>query len=131
MKKKLKICIVKSEYNNTNLLLKKAISTLEKANINYLTISVPGAFEIPVMISKNITKYDGFIVIGSIIKGQTPNFDFISNAITNAIMQLSVNYKKPIGNAVLTCLSKNQVNKRSIKGKEAAIAVLEVLKWNR
>jgi len=131
MMKKLKICIVKSEYNNTNLLLKTAKTVLKSGNINYFIISVPGAFEIPVMISKNIKKYDGFIAIGSIIKGETPNFSFISNAITNAIMQLSINYKKPIGNAILTCLNKKQATKRAIKGKEAAIAVLEILKWNR
>ena len=130
MNKKIKICIVKSEYNNTNLLLRTAINALEKANVNYLTISVPGAFEIPVMIYKNIKKFDGFLAIGSIIKGETPNFDFISNSITNAIMQLSINYKKPIGNAIITCLNHKQAIKRANKGKEAAIAVLEVLRWN-
>ena len=127
MKKKIKICIVRSKYNNTSQLLKSAISELIKRKISYKILEVPGAFEIPVVISRNINNYDGFIAIGSIIKGATPNFDFISSAITNGLIQISILYKKPIGNAVLTCLNKKQVRIRSNKGYEAAIAVCEVI----
>ena len=63
---------------------------------------VPGAFEIPATIARLSKKYDAFIAIGCIIKGQTANFDLISNAITNAIMHLSINNKKPIGNSIIT-----------------------------
>ena len=52
------------------------------------TINVPGVFEIPVTISKNIKKFDGFLALGCVIKGQTPHFDFISQSTTNAIMKL-------------------------------------------
>jgi len=131
MKKKFKICIVRSLYNDTNLMLNKALFHLKRKKIKFEVIDVPGAFEIPVMIAKNIKKYDAFIAIGSIIKGETPNFEFISSSITNAIMHLSIVYKKPIGNSVLTCLNAKQSKKRSDKGKEAAIAVLEVLEWNK
>ena len=81
----------------------------------------------PSVIARNIKKFDGFIAVGSIIKGATPNFDFISSAITNAIMQLSILHKKPIGNALLTCLNEKQSILRANKGYEAAIAVSEVL----
>ena len=127
MKKKIKICIVRSKYNSTSQLLKSATNELIKRKILYKILEVPGAFEIPVLISKNINKYDGFIAVGSIIKGETPNFDFISTAITNGLIQLSILYKKPIGNAVLTCLNEQQVKSRSSKGFEAAIAVCDVL----
>ena len=90
-------------------------------------ISVPGAFEIPVTISKNIQKYDAFIALGCIIKGDTPHFDFISTATTNAIMQLSINSKKPIGNGIITCLNMKQAKLRKKKGAEAAHAVNSVL----
>ena len=90
-------------------------------------LEVPGAFEIPVTISRNINKYDGFIALGSIIKGETPNFDFISSAITNGLINLSINSKKPIGNGILTCFNSKQALARSDKGYEAAIAVLDVL----
>ena len=127
MKKKIKICIVRSKYNQTSQLLKSATNELIKRKISYKILEVPGAFEIPVVISRNINNYDGFIAIGSIIKGETPNFDFISSAITNGLIQLSILSKKPIGNAVLTCLNKKQAKLRFNKGYEAVIAVLDVL----
>ena len=91
------------------------------------TISVPGVFEIPVVISRNIKKYDGFLALGCVIKGETPHFDFISKSTTDAIMNISVNEKKPIGNGILTCLNKKQAVARGKKGKEAAIAVKTIL----
>ncbi len=127
MKKKLKICIVRSMYNSTSELFQSANRELEKKNITPSVIKVPGAFEIPVMIARNIKKYDGFIAVGCIIKGETPNFSLISNAIINGIMKLSILHKKPIGNAIITCLNKDQAEKRADKGKEAAEAALEVL----
>ena len=125
--KKTKICIIRSKYNDTSKLLLSAINELKKNKVFYKIIEVPGAFEIPVAISRNIKKYDGFIAIGQIIKGGTPNFDFISSAITNGLIQLSILYKKPIGNAILTCINEGQAKKRSSKGYEAALAVIEIL----
>ena len=125
--KQIKICIVRSKYNKTSHILKSATEELSKRKIYYKVFEVPGAFEIPVVIARNIKKFDGFIAVGSIIKGATPNFDFISSAITNAIMQLSILHKKPIGNALLTCLNEKQSLLRANKGYEAAIAVSEVL----
>jgi len=99
-----------------------------KGKANIKIIEVPGSFEIPVIISKNIKKYDGFVALGSIIKGETPHFDFISQTITETIMQLSINSKKPIGNGVITTLNRKQAESRSLtKGEEAAVAVLSVL----
>lgn len=91
-------------------------------------IKVPGVFEIPVIIANNIKKYDGFIAIGCVIKGQTPHFDFISKASIDAIMKLSIESKKPIGNGIITCLNLKQAMSRRKKGQEAASAVLSVLK---
>jgi 6,7-dimethyl-8-ribityllumazine synthase len=90
-------------------------------------INVPGVFEIPVTISKNLKKYDAFIALGCVIKGQTPHFDFISQASTNAIMDLSIQSKKPIGNGIITCLNKKQALARKKKGAEAANAIISVL----
>ena len=107
-------------------LLKSATNLLPK-NSNVKIINVPGVFEIPVTISKNIKKFDGFIALGCVIKGQTPHFDFISQASTDAIMKLSINSKKPIGNGIITCLNMKQAKARKKKGAEAANAVLSVL----
>ena len=107
-------------------MLKSAKDTLPKSSL-IKVINVPGVFEIPVTISKNIRKYDGFLALGCVIKGQTPHFDFISQASTDAIMRLSIEYKKPIGNGIITCLNMKQAIVRKKKGREAAKAVLSVL----
>ena len=95
-------------------------------------IKVPGVFEIPITISKYLKKFDGFIALGCVIKGKTPHFDFISQSSTNAIMDLAVNSKKPIGNGILTCLNISQAKERKKKGAEAAKAIVSVLsqKWD-
>ena len=90
-------------------------------------IPVPGVFEIPVTIAKNIRKYDGFIALGCVIKGETPHFDLISKAAIDGIMKLSIEHKKPIGNGIITCLNEKQALSRRGKGQEAAAAVLSVL----
>tara|TARA_Y100000590_G_scaffold2010_1_gene2617 strand:+ start:756 stop:1169 length:414 start_codon:yes stop_codon:yes gene_type:complete len=91
-------------------------------------INVPGVFEIPVVISRNIESYDGIIALGCVIKGETPHFEFISKSTTEAIMKLSIINKKPIGNGIITCLNKDQAIIRSKKkGIEAAKAVISVL----
>ena len=95
-------------------LLKSARNYLSK-NFEVKIIKVPGVFEIPVTISKNLKKYDAFIALGCVIKGQTPHFDFISQASTDAIMNLSINSKKPIGNGILTCLNMKQAKDRKKK----------------
>ena len=120
-----KVLIVSARYYEelSNSLELYATSSLSK--IKYKIIKVPGVFEIPVVISKNIKKYDGFIALGVVIKGETPHFEFISQATTNAILQLSIDHKKPIGNGIITCLNKKQADIRSFKkGKEAASAAL-------
>tara|TARA_Y100000590_G_scaffold451579_1_gene593203 strand:+ start:94 stop:486 length:393 start_codon:yes stop_codon:yes gene_type:complete len=94
-------------------------------------IEVPGVFEIPVTIAKNIKKYDGFIALGCVIKGKTPHFDFISKASIEGIMKLSIESKKPIGNGIITCLNFKQAMVRRKKGFEASKAVLSVLNNNR
>ena len=127
---KLKILIVSARYYEdfSKSLELYAVSTLEVKKIKYKIIPVPGVFEIPVVIAKNIKKYDGFIALGCVIKGQTPHFDFISQATTDAIMKLSIDYKKPIGNGIITSLNKLQAAYRSKKkGSEAANAVIKVL----
>ena len=122
-----KILIVTADYYKdiTASLLKSANNNLNKFSTKI--IRVPGVFEVPVVISKNIKKYDGFIALGCVIKGETPHFDFISNAATQAIMNLSVDSKKPIGNGIITCLNMKQAKARSKKGKEAAKAVISIL----
>ena len=123
-----KVLIIQANYYKdiSTSLLKSAKNELKNfAKIN--VISVPGVFEIPVVISKNLKKYDGFVALGCVIKGQTPHFDFISKSTTDAIMNISVESKKPVGNGIITCLNKTQAIARGKKGREAANAVKIIL----
>ena len=126
MKKNLLIINANYYKDISDGLLKSAMNFLS-VNYKIKMINVPGVFEIPVTISRNIKKYDGFIALGCVIKGETPHFDFISTASTNAIMKLSIDSKKPIGNGIITCLNMKQAKARKKKGAEAASAVLSVL----
>ena len=123
-----KILIVLANYYKdiSDGLLKSALKNISKS-AKVKIIKVPGVFEIPVTISKNLKKYDAFLALGCVIKGQTPHFDFISQASTNAIMNISVDQKKPVGNGIITCLNMRQAVVRKKKGREAAKAVLSVL----
>ena len=109
-----------------------AITELKK-KAKVKKIIVPGVFEIPVIVAKNINKYDAFIALGCVIKGKSPHFNFISKSTINAIMYLSIEHKKPIGNGIITCFNKKQAIERSKskknKGREAAKAILSVLKY--
>ena len=126
MKKKYLI-VVANYYKYISKGLLKSAKDLFPPISSITVINVPGVFEIPVTISKNINKYDGFIALGCVIKGQTPHFDFISQATTNAIMKMSVDHKKPIGNGIITCLNMKQARARKKKGSEAAKAVISFL----
>ena len=122
------LLIVNANYyhNISSGLLKSAFKKIPKG-YKIKIINVPGVFEIPVTISKNLKKFDAFIALGCVIKGQTPHFDFISQASTDAIMKLSIESKKPIGNGIITCLNMKQALARKKKGDEAANAILSVL----
>jgi len=126
MKKKYLIIIANYYGDIAKGLLDSALKLIPKSNFIKI-IKVPGVFEIPVTISKNIKKYDAFLALGCVIKGETPHFDFISQASTNAIMDLSINNQKPIGNGIITCLNMRQAKARKKKGAEAAQAVISIL----
>ena len=126
MKKKILIVIANYYKNISKELIisaRKEINNLFKIKIIY----VPGVFEIPITISKNIKKYHGFLALGCVIKGKTPHFNFISKTSIEAIMKLSIDNKKPIGNGIIACLNMKQAIERKKKGKEAARALISVL----
>jgi 6,7-dimethyl-8-ribityllumazine synthase len=137
---KKKICVVIADYypDISKMLLDGSFRELQAAESKNIieigddSIHVPGIFEIPVTISKVIKEYDAFVALGCVIKGKTPHFNLISKAVINAIMNLSIRNKKPIGNGIITCLNKKQAveranpNKKN-KGGEAVQAVLATL----
>ena len=94
---------------------------------------VPGVFEIPVTVAKNINKYDGFIALGCVIKGKTSHYHYLCSSVINSLTDLSIKFKKPIGNGILTCdnikqaIQRADPNKKN-KGGDAAEATISVLK---
>ena len=126
MNKKILIVLANYYKDISDGLLKSALKNIPRSS-HVKIIRVPGVFEIPVTISKNLKKFDAFLALGCVIKGQTPHFDFISQATTNAIMDISVSQKKPVGNGIITCLNMKQAKARKKKGAEAAKAVVSVL----
>ena len=130
MKNKILIVIANYYREISKKLLSSALDQFKNGS-KVKIIEVPGVFEIPVTIMKNIKKYDGVVALGCVIKGETPHFDFISSSTTDAIMKISVDTKKPVGNGILTCLNKKQAIARGKKGKDAAIAVISVLSQKR
>jgi len=131
----MKICIIASNFypKISKMLTDGAVKKLKRENVrDFRIINVPGTNEIPVIISNLINKYDGFIVLGCVIKGQTPHFDFLCSSVFNALSNLSVTSKIPIGNGILTCNDKKQAieradSKKKDKGGYAAEAVISVL----
>ena len=133
-----KILIINSNYyeNISNNLVINAKIKIKLAKYSISKINVPGVFEIPIAIRKNIKKFDAFIALGCVIKGQTPHFEFICNSTFNAILNLSIEFNKPIGNGIITALNLGQAIRRSKKsslkipnkGSEAAKAVISILK---
>ena len=89
MKKKYLIVLADYYKDISNGLLKSALNKIPKKNLIKI-IHVPGVFEIPVTISKNINRYDAFLALGCVIKGKTPHFDFICTSTFDAILNLSI-----------------------------------------
>ena len=135
----MKICIIISNFypKISKMLTDGAVKKLKRENVrDFRIINVPGTNEIPVIISNLINKYDGFIVLGCVIKGQTPHFDFLCSSVFNALVNLSVTSKIPISNGILTCNNKKQAVKRADPNKldkggdaaNAAISVFNIIK---
>ena len=132
-----KILIINADYYK-DISKKLVLSSKKKLNNNRFKtyiINVPGIYEIPIAIRKNIKKFDAFIALGCVIKGQTPHFDLICSSTFNSILNLSITFNKPIGNGIITAYNKNQalqrckstISNKTNKGLEAANAVLSIL----
>ena len=131
-----KILIVNASYYKdiADELVKSSSIILKRNKYKISILTVPGVFEIPVAIKRNIKKFHAFIALGCVIKGKTPHFNLICKSSFEAIMNLSISSSKPIGNGIITALNKKQAIDRSRrtnsknKGLEAAKAVMSILK---
>ena len=96
-------------------LLKGTIAELEKEGISHHKITVPGALEIPVVISFacDTNSYDGYIALGCIIKGETIHHQIVAQETSRALMDLAINMNLAIGNGVISAENKTQAKNRA------------------
>jgi 6,7-dimethyl-8-ribityllumazine synthase len=141
LKKDAFIVLVKTEWNAAIVdeLEKGCIEVLKKHNVKkIITISVPGAFEIPFAVKSywdkkgRKKKPDVFIALGCVIRGDTPHFDYICKAVTDGVMQLNLSLPVPTIFGVLTVENEQQAKERiggkhGHKGEEAAITAIRML----
>jgi len=134
------IVIVKTEWNKNivDKLESGAISILQEQNIKYKTITVPGSFEIPFAIRMHARskKANAFIALGTVIRGDTPHFDYVCKAITDGVLSLNLMLDVPVIFGVLTVNDEQQAMDRAggshgNKGEEAAITAIKMIALNR
>jgi 6,7-dimethyl-8-ribityllumazine synthase len=137
---KLKILIVEARFYSdlADALLEGAKSTLQSFGADYETVSVPGALEIPgaIAMADKWGKYDGYVALGTVIRGETYHFEIVSNESARGIMDLTVRERLPIGNGILTVEDEEQAWARAResggdKGGHAARACLELIALRR
>lgn len=114
-------------------LLKGATSELDSHSVDYDSIEVPGALEIPQAIRYGIEtgRYDGYIALGTVIRGETAHYDVVAGESSRALMDLALEHQAPIGNGILTVENRDQAWTRASvdqknKGADAAKAVLNL-----
>ena len=135
----LKIGIVVSRYNNfvTEKLVAGALDAIQShggSEADVVIARVPGAFEIPLIAKKMAAggKFDALVCLGAVIRGDTPHFDYVCEAVTRELGKAIWDYELPIGFGVLTTDNVQQAldragNKDSNKGYEAALTALEMV----
>lgn len=134
-----RIAIVVSKYNEniTGKLLEGAKSTLSNHGLHPHQIIVrwvPGAWELPIVVKHfaQVRQVEAIIALGAVIRGETSHDQHINRAVSQALMQIGLDYEKPVGFGLLTVNTLEQAIQRSggnvgNKGEETALAVLETL----
>lgn len=136
------VVIVKTEWNAhiTNKLEAGVKKVLKAQNVGFKTLVVPGAFEIPFAVKNHYTYAnklpDAYITLGTIIRGDTPHFEYVCKAVTDGVVQLNLSLDSPVIFGVLTVDTEQQALERiggihGHKGEEAAITAIKMIALNR
>ena len=134
------IVIVRTEWNASivDKLEEGCVKILQQYDMkNYRVVNVPGAFEIPFSIksfwdNSKLQKPQAFIALGCVVRGDTPHFEYVCNAVTDGILQLNLSIPVPVIFGVLTVDNDEQAKERvggehGHKGEEAAITALKMI----
>ena len=125
-----KVAVVSTNWNEEIIkpMLEDCLSTLEKYDLEMMSYVVPGAYELPFMAQVLCKNYDAVILLGCIIKGETPHFEIISQSISDKVLETSLNNNVPIIFGVLTTNNESEAKERAAyKGSEFAMSALSVL----
>ena len=127
---KAKLAVVSTFWNQELIepMLKDCLTTLNESNIENKSFIVPGAYELPFMAQSLSERFDAIILLGCIIKGETPHFEIISQSISDKVLETSLNKNTPIIFGVLTTNNEAEaVERAAYKGSEFALSALSVL----
>jgi 6,7-dimethyl-8-ribityllumazine synthase len=113
-------------------LLERALEIAQKAGVeNPTVVRVPGTVELPVVCQELATNHDAVVALGVVIRGGTPHFEYVCDAVTAGLTRVALDERTPVGNGVLTCDTRAQAVDRSgapgsveDKGAEACLAAL-------
>src|ERR1700754_2460442 len=115
-----------------DVLLERALEIAGKAGVeNPTVVRVPGTVELPVICQELATCHDAVVALGAVIRGGTPHFEYVCDAVTAGLTRVAPDERTPVGNVVLTCDTRAQAVDRSgvagaaeDKGAEATVAAL-------
>ena len=125
-----KIAVVSTNWNEEIIkpMLEDCLSMLDEYNVDKKAFVVPGAYELPFMAQNLCNKFDAIILLGCIIKGETPHFEIISQSISDKVLETSLIKNTPIIFGVLTTNNECEARERAAyKGSEFAMSALSVL----
>ncbi|MEY2672573.1 MAG: hypothetical protein RLZZ508_450 [Actinomycetota bacterium] len=135
-----KVAIIASAWHNQIMdsLIAGAEASLKKAEVEFEVFRVAGAFEIPLACQVALEHFDAVVALGVVIRGDTPHFSYVCDAVTSGINQIILETSKPIGFGLLTVDNEKQALERSqkpfegdnkgVEAAEAVVASLDVLK---
>ncbi|MCB1478424.1 MAG: 6,7-dimethyl-8-ribityllumazine synthase [Rhodobiaceae bacterium] len=141
-----RLLIIESPYYReiTDALKQGAMAAIEAAGATADTVEVPGVLEIPAALSMAVASvrrgqgpvYDGYVLLGCVIRGETSHYDIVANESARAVMDLSVEYQLAVGNGILTVNNGDQARVRADigkkdKGGDAARAALAMISLRR
>ena len=116
----------------TDSLLARALEAAKASGVTEPTVvRAPGAVELPVVAQALAERHDAVVALGVVIRGGTPHFEYVCDAVTAGLTRVALDASRPVGNGVLTCDTEEQARDRAglpgskeDKGWEAAIAAL-------
>ncbi|PXY23620.1 6,7-dimethyl-8-ribityllumazine synthase [Prauserella sp. PE36] len=131
----LRLAIVATRWHTkiTDSLLENALKAAGEVKLadEPTVVRVAGAVELPVVAQELARRHDAVVALGVVIRGGTPHFDYVCDAVTAGLTRVALDESTPVGNGVLTCDTEEQALDRAglpgsaeDKGREATVAAL-------